>query len=147
MFQSFKQMKSWTFAIKAWVLKASHRWTYLNKWELLNPIKFQKLYLEISSSLAHWAEMILLSSVSGCTNPRYAAPQISWVQMPRQISKSRNWGDNYSLVWSSVSDPDPLFPNVNPRIRIRIRIHVKMRWIRNACVKNKNSFGRDTYAV
>ena len=27
-------------------------------------------------------------------------------------------------------DPDPLFPNVDPRIRIRI--HVKMRWIRNA---------------
>ena len=26
-------------------------------------------------------------------------------------------------------DPDPLFPNVDPRIRIRI--HVKMRWIRN----------------
>ena len=28
------------------------------------------------------------------------------------------------------SDPDPLFPNVDQRIRIRI--HVKMRWIRNA---------------
>ena len=27
-------------------------------------------------------------------------------------------------------DPDPLFPNVDPRIRIRI--HIKMRWIRNA---------------
>ena len=27
-------------------------------------------------------------------------------------------------------DPDPLFPNVDPRIRIRV--HVKMRWIRNA---------------
>ena len=27
-------------------------------------------------------------------------------------------------------DPDPFFPNVDPRIRIRI--HVKMRWIRNA---------------
>ena len=42
-------------------------------------------------------------------------------------------------------DPDPLFPNVDPRIRIhyygkvgpRIRIHVKLRWIRNADIKNK----------
>ena len=42
----------------------------------------------------------------------------------------------------SDPDPDPLFSNVDPRIRIhyygkvdpriRIRIHVKMRWIRNA---------------
>ena len=31
-------------------------------------------------------------------------------------------------------DPDPLFPNVEPRIRILI--HVKMRWIRNAAVYN-----------
>ena len=31
-------------------------------------------------------------------------------------------------------DPDPLFPNVDPRIRI----HVKMRWIRNAVQCNKN---------
>ena len=35
-------------------------------------------------------------------------------------------------------DPDPFFPNVDPRIRIRI--HVKMRWIRNAAInKTKNN--------
>ena len=37
---------------------------------------------------------------------------------------------NLETAQSSVSDPDPLFPNVDSRIRIRI--HVKMRWIRNA---------------
>ena len=41
-----------------------------------------------------------------------------------------------ALIWilrkgkSEDLDPDPLFPNVDPRIRIRI--HVKMIWIRNA---------------
>ena len=34
---------------------------------------------------------------------------------------------------SEDPDSDPLFPNVDPRIRIRI--HVKMRWIRNAALK------------
>ena len=36
---------------------------------------------------------------------------------------------NRILYYRKV-DPDPLFPNVDPRIRIQI--HVKMRWIRNA---------------
>ena len=37
---------------------------------------------------------------------------------------------NMKNIKNRYSDPDPLFPNVVPRIRIRI--HVKMRWIRNA---------------
>ena len=47
---------------------------------------------------------------------------------------------NRILYYRKV-DPDPLFPNVDPRIRIRIRIriHVKMSWIRNAD-KNINKF-------
>ena len=34
------------------------------------------------------------------------------------------------LKYGELEDPDPLYPNVNPRIRIRIRIDIK--WIRNA---------------
>ena len=48
---------------------------------------------------------------------------------------------NLETAQSSVSDPDPLFPNVDSRIRIRI--HVKMRWIRNAgakCVQHYDIF-------
>ena len=37
---------------------------------------------------------------------------------------------NVIKVKRQKKDPDPLFPNVDPRIQIRI--HVKMRWIRNA---------------
>ena len=36
------------------------------------------------------------------------------------------------------SDPGPLFPNVDPRIRIQI--HVKIRWTRNAGKKHNLSF-------
>ena len=46
------------------------------------------------------------------------------------------------LLWKGGSeDPDPLLPNVDPRIRIRI--HIKMRWIRNGAVNQswwKNPF-------
>ena len=59
-----------------------------------------------------------------------------------------NWTEEINLPWIRIrihsrkpdpdppfpqggsEDPDPLFPNVDPRIRIRI--HVKMKWIRNA---------------
>ena len=40
-------------------------------------------------------------------------------------------------------DPDPLFPNVDPRIRIRI--HVKMRWILNAVDINWLRLDKESY--
>ena len=46
---------------------------------------------------------------------------------------------------SEDPDPDPLYPNVD--LRIRIRIHVKMRWIRNPVmiyVLNTPNFYRGT---
>ena len=39
-------------------------------------------------------------------------------------------GSGHTISKGESEDPDPLFPNVDPRIRLRI--NVKMRWIRNA---------------
>ena len=48
----------------------------------------------------------------------------------------KNWySDPDPFLFNCGSeDPDPLFPNVDHRIRI----HVKMRWIRNAGLNNHN---------
>ena len=41
-----------------------------------------------------------------------------------------DWDPDPLFRKGGSEDPDPLFPNVDPRIRIGV--HVKMRWIRNA---------------
>ena len=47
------------------------------------------------------------------------------------------------IIVNRYSDPDPLFPNVDPRIRIRI--HVKMRWIRNADLEIRKAGKKKTF--
>ena len=46
------------------------------------------------------------------------------------VMKNRYSDPDPLLRKGGSEDPDPLFPNADPRIQIRI--HVKMRWIRNA---------------
>ena len=75
---------------------------------------------------------INLSDMNFFMKNRYSYPDPLGTGFGSTFSKCGS-EDPDSLLWKGGSedpDPDPLLPNVDPRIRIRI--HIKMRWIRNA---------------